>query len=244
MYNEKEIQAAVDLYKRIHSLRRVCIILGYPSKNTLEKWIKCLKTTGSIKSLLISKGRRYSEEQILKAVRHCLTQGVSREQAIRDLGYPSRVLLTKWIQRYEPQVIKKTYTPVPPYSQKTKLAAVRAFRMRTKTQTVISIARKFGISRQTLYAWDREFPRPALEEQENIMPPHKEKKDDSSSREELPDQERFDQALDKVHELEKQVEGLSMDAEKLQREIAHLKMQKDILVKCAEVLKKRRGRQS
>ena len=29
-----------------------------------------------------------------------------------------------------------------------------------------------------------------------------------------------------------------MDAEQLQREIAHLKMQKDILVKSAEVLKK------
>ena len=100
MYNEKEIQAAVDLYQRIHSLRRVPVILGYPAKNTLKKWLKCLKTTGSIKSLTVSKKRKYSEEQILKAVNYFLTQGVSREQTVRDLGYPSRTLLSKWIQRY------------------------------------------------------------------------------------------------------------------------------------------------
>ena len=55
------------------------------------------------------------------------------------------------------------------------------------------------------------------------------------------EQDRLDRALARVLELEKQVEGLSMDAEQLQREIAHLKMQKDILVKCAEVLKKDGG---
>ena len=241
MYNEKEIQAAVDLYQRIHSLRRVPVILGYPAKNTLKKWLKCLKTTGSIKSLTVSKKRKYSEEQILKAVNYFLTQGVSREQAVRDLGYPSRTLLSKWIQRYEPQVVKAALPTIPAYSQETKLAAVRAFRLRTRTQTVISIARKFGVSRQTLYAWDKEFPKPVLETKGNIMPSPVVKKEGTPAPEGLSEQERLERALARVQELEKQVEGLSMDAEQLQRDIKHLRMQKDILVKCAEVLKKDGG---
>ena len=74
MYNEKEIQAAVDLYEKIHSLSRVARILGYPNRATLKRWLESLKSNGSIKSLTVSKGRKYSEEQIRKAVNYCLTK--------------------------------------------------------------------------------------------------------------------------------------------------------------------------
>jgi transposase InsO family protein/transposase-like protein len=241
MYNEKEIQAAVDLYEKIHSLSRVARILGYPNRATLKRWLESLKSNGSIKSLTVSKGRKYSEEQIRKAVNYCLTQGVSQRQTIRDLGYPSRQLLCKWIHEYAPRVVKRAPPPVPAYPKETKLAAVRALRLRTKAQSVISIARKFGVSRPTLYAWDKEFPKPVLETKGNIMPSPVVKKEGTPAPEGLSEQERLERALARVQELEKQVEGLSMDAEQLQRDIEHLRMQKDILVKCAEVLKKDGG---
>jgi transposase InsO family protein/transposase-like protein len=241
MYNEKEIQAAIDLYQKIHSLRRVAVILGYPAKNTLRKWLEYVKQNGSVSRLGVSKRRKYSDEQIQAAVTYALTQNVTRKQAIQDLGYPCAYLLRQWIRKYGDQTVKQAPAPTPVYSQETKLAAVRAFRLRTKAQSVISIARKFGVSRPTLYAWDKEFPKPALETKGNIMPMPVVKKEEAPFPEGLSEQERLERALARVHELEKQVEGLSMDAEQLQRDIKHLRMQKDILVKCAEVLKKDGG---
>ncbi len=50
------------------------------------------------------------------------------------------------------------FTPSTDYTDKEKMVAVRE--MRRKKRSVISIARELGISRQTLYAWAREFPMP------------------------------------------------------------------------------------
>ena len=49
---------------------------------------------------------------------------------------------------------------------------------------------------------------------------------------------QLERALAKVARLEKEVGMLQLQAKTLQQDVHHLAMQKDILVKCAELLKK------
>lgn len=55
--------------------------------------------------------------------------------------------------------------------------------MRRPNRSVISVARKYAVSRQTLYAWDEEIPNPCIDVPEPVMtPPKREKpaREDSS----------------------------------------------------------------
>lgn len=46
MYTQEEIDQALQLYEQLHSLRKVLKVLGYPSKDTLQSWIKQKCLTG------------------------------------------------------------------------------------------------------------------------------------------------------------------------------------------------------
>ena len=65
--------------------------------------------------------------------------------------------------------------------------------------------------------------------------PYRTKSTEQDSNEELT------HALKKVEDLEKLVTDLALESEALQKEIYQLKLQKDVLVKTAEILKKDEG---
>lgn len=45
--------------------------------------------------------------------------------------------------------------------------------MRQPNRSVISVAREYAVSRQTLYAWDKEIPNPCINVPEPVMTPPK-----------------------------------------------------------------------
>lgn len=49
--------------------------------------------------------------------------------------------------------------------------------MRQPNRSVISVAREYSVSRQTLYAWDKEIPNPCINVPEPVMttPPKRDK---------------------------------------------------------------------
>lgn len=107
------------------------------------------------------------------------------------------------------------------------------------------MAHEYAVSRQTLYAWDKEIPNPCIDVPEPVMKPPKRDKPapEAPSRDATVDQ-RVRQACNRVEFLEKQVTAIVLESEQLQKQIRRLQLQKDVLVEVAKILKKKRGRQS
>ncbi len=113
--------------------------------------------------------------------------------------------------------------------------------MRQPNRSVISVAREYSVSRQTLYAWDKEIPNPCIDVPEPVMKPPKRDKPapEAPSRDATVDQ-RVRQAGNRVEFLEKQVTALVLESEQLQKQIRRLQLQKDVLVEVAKILEKTR----
>lgn len=94
------------------------------------------------------------------------------------------------------------------------------------------------MSRKTLYDWDREMASSFVDVpmiRKRSRNPYSIKSTEQASNKEL------EQALMKVEDLEKLVTDLALESEALQKEIYQLKLQKDVLIKMTEVLKKDEG---
>lgn len=264
MYQKQEIEKAIKTYYQIGSARGAIKLLGYPNRTTLIAWIKEYEQSGTVKPKNGS-GRkpRFSTAQQIAAVEHYLDHGRSIARTMRALGYPnSHVTLRAWIRTHAHEALRAKVLTEPQihHSEEDRRGAVAA--LRRKKTSAISVARQYGVSRTTLYAWAREFPVPVTSD-ECLKPmllkkqPHKPNGSQRSKAEPLPTQEvqatssapqselsaeqRLENALDQVAQLSKQVDMLSAEAESLEKDVYKLRMQKDALVKCAELLKKNPG---
>ena len=144
-------------------------------------------------------------------------------------------------QKFYPKARKLNNSPIKfhpkRFSWETKIKAVYA--MRQPNRSVISVAREYAVSRQTLYARDKEIPNPCIDVPEPVMTPPKRDKPapEALSRNATVDQ-RVRQACNRVEFLEKQVTALVLESEQLQKQIRRLQLQKDVLVEVAKILKK------
>lgn len=247
MYTKEEIDLVIKTYLKIQSLRGTIRVLGYPSRTLLRTWVREFKTHGYVTlPQEREKHFKFSKQQMEQAINYYLQNGYSVTRTVRALGYPSQTLLKNWIrERGLPQQRKGVIPMVRKhFSQETKLAAVTELRRR-KTPA-IHIARKYGVTRTTLYSWAKEFPVPEVQEETAIRTPSQPQK--SRRKNTVPSeaadqssQARLEEALKKVSDLEKQVTALVAEAQSLQSDIYKLQLQKDVLVKCAEILKKDPG---
>lgn len=98
MYSLKDKKKAVDLLiKYDYAYTQVMRELGYPNiRTTLTKWNKELKETGKL-NVRYQRRSRYSDNEKIDAVNHYLEHGRNISGTIRQIGYPNRVLLGKWI---------------------------------------------------------------------------------------------------------------------------------------------------
>lgn len=249
MFTLKEINKALKLYDKIKSLRKVQSTLGYPSVLTLRKWLMARKN-GTLESIAFKFNGQYTERQARAAVRYYLSHGLSQVQTVAKLGYPDVQMLRRWIKLYAPQETVAAEVTASAIPEEVKIKAVTA--MRTRERSVISVARELGVNRPTLYAWAREIPWIKVGAEEKMPKRLKYLKDTApaepagvephgSQDTELTADERLDRALAKVALLEKQVASLVAESDTLQRDIYHLRLQKDVLVKTAEILKKDGG---
>lgn len=240
MYSKKEIEKALKLYERLGSMRRVTFLLGYPSRKTLRGWLAEKRQTGKVlpKNGVGRKGSLPPKEQ-KKAAKIYLHHGGNRALTCKKLGISvcSRTL-QRWCNRFFPKKKKVCLSKArtEPYSTDIKNQAVLA--MRQRGRTVISVAREFGVSRQTLYAWEQELAIPTSLEGEQRMV-QRENKD--ALHVASAEKTKLDNALTKIADLERQVTFLASESELLQKQISQLKLQKDVLVKAAELIKKDGG---
>lgn len=101
-YTQEERQKAVDLYiSSGFSPTTVKRKLGYPCKATLLSWYHDYLRRGYVRGPGIWPPR-FSEGQKKTAVEYYLSAGKSLSQTVRDLGYPSRTLLSRWVDELAP----------------------------------------------------------------------------------------------------------------------------------------------
>lgn len=263
MYTQKEIKKAIDTYLTIGSVKGTIRALGYPSRTTFHEWLKEYFQTGEVKAKNNPRGPKRDLSKEKAAVDHYLQNGRSIVGTMRALGYPrSPVTLRAWIRKHAPQAIraKVPASPKPVHSAEVRLAAVTA--LRRKKFSAIQIAREYGISRNTLYAWDKEFPAPPVSSERPKPMASKQRKiaplsastqvtqaqscssavpPSTPTSSELSVEQRLENALEQVALLSKQVDALNAEAQALQEDVYKLRMQKDVLVKCAELIKKDPG---
>ena len=108
MYGKEERQKAVDLYIK-YGKRAATVVseLGYTNRHTLRLWYKEFKEEGKLREGCKKREghslcRDYDDSQVRAAVYHFLTHGRSYSWTVKDLGYPSRAMLKRWVKLVAP----------------------------------------------------------------------------------------------------------------------------------------------
>ena len=214
MYSSEKKKKAVELYIYYHlSAAAVIRELGYPGSKTLIKWYKDYLEGLATGEDRLSKPfkAKYTEDQRSFAVDYYLKHGKCYRSTIRQLGYPTRDTLRKWVQEISPDE-RKIHQRRVKYTQKQKIEAVAAFRLRDTSAE--NIADKLGLSRVSLYKWH-----------DQLLPGEKESAMTNKPDQELPDDK----------------DALISEIEKLKKEINELKLERDLLEGAAELIKKDPG---
>lgn len=97
MFTLEERQRAVELFIESGQKENIVIQqLGYPSPGCLRNWYKEFMETGTLHEKSKSKSR-FTEKEIAYAIEYYHTHNLTYTQTCRELGYPTRNILKKWI---------------------------------------------------------------------------------------------------------------------------------------------------
>ncbi|KYB46308.1 hypothetical protein AB664_21585 [Brucella anthropi] len=154
---------------------------------------------------------KFTQAQKEAAVEHYRTHGRCVSATMRALGYPGRATLTAWVREAFPETSKALTgrTGRPRYPDALKKAGVVG--LYNRQESAQALAEKLGVCRPTLYNWKNQLlgpEAPAIMKRKNNSPPVPERK-----------------------ELERQLETLQHDIQKLQ-------LEHDLLKKATELIKK------
>ena len=212
MYSYEDRLRAVQLYIQLgHRAGLTIRQLGYPTKNSLRSWHR-----EYVQRLELPAGYarppRYTQAQKEQAVNHYLKNGRCLALTVKALGYPSRCLLTAWVQEQHPEARARVVGRSKELSPAMKKSAVVALCMRKGSAQ--SVAQELGVSRPSLYIWKNQLLG------HDASAPMKRLQDSS------PNMQR--------DELEQQLEAL-------RQEIRRLQLEQDLLKKANEILKKDLG---
>lgn len=215
MFTYEEKIKAVELYLKSESWTFTIRTLGYPSIGALRQWVKEYLSFGDIKKIHKRKPK-YCEEQIQYAVDYYINHGRNISKTVRDLGYPNRDYLKQWLIDRVPdfKYTCRSGKTMVNLSEKDKFNAVTELCL--KEETAQTVAEKYGVERMTLYNWKHQL----LGDKE-VEPLSKPKKITTI-------------------ELQNEIKDLNIQAEDLRRQVYQLQLEKDVLEKAAEIIKKTR----
>lgn len=214
MYSYADRLKAVELYIK-YGLNMAAVLheLGYPTKNALKQWYREYIETDELHEKHTKKSK-YTSLQRNAAVEHYLEHGRSISQTIKTLGYPHRETLREWINEIAPNELKvcvKSHAVIK-YTYEQKKEAV--LELCSRDGAAAKIAESYGVSRGGLYKWKKDM----LGEERISKMKRKGKPT-------LPDDK----------------DALESEIKSLKKQIYQLQMERDLLEKAAEILKKGQG---
>lgn len=218
MYTLEQKQLAVDTYLKLKSQKKTIRCLGYPGgRSTLQLWINEYNNTGQLSRKTYKRVKTiYSDEQINFAVNYCVQNGMNITKTCKELGYPCRTVLSKWLDERIPNrekpVLKGSH--LRKYSYNDKIVASIQFTCRKGSAT--DIIKNTGISRCSLYKWKKQL---------------------------IPLGERLKMTDIDINyaDLQGQIVELKEQAISLQQQVHRLQLEKDALEKATELIKKAKG---
>lgn len=222
-YTTEQKLKAVELYIQYnHSPMAVFYELGYPSRSCINKWYhEYLANDNTFESKKF-RTSKYTEEQRKAAVEYYLTHGKSVKGTIHALGYPGKSTLCEWLNEDVPDKKRKWFYKksgsVVRCSQEQIDQAVIDYCSGNKTPKQIS--EEYNISPYTIYGWKKKM----LGKKE-IMKKSK-----------IPEP-----ASSNITNLQQEVLRLTEQAESLKKEVYQLQIEKELLQKASEIIKKDQG---
>jgi len=130
--------------------------LGYPSRKGLYRWYQEYKESGDLHSSFPSHPM-FSDEQKQSAVNYYLEHGGNLSRTVRALGYPSRTLLSQWIDELHPGIRKGSIKGGSVISLTDEQKRRAVIELCSRTGYANEVAESVGVSSQVLYAWKRKL---------------------------------------------------------------------------------------
>ena len=154
VFSYEDKKRAIDLYYKYG--RRIAPVvneLGFPDRHTLYNWVREYEASGAVPEDGRKSGR-YTDEQKRAAVDHYLEHGKCIAFTRRELGYPSRALLSRWIDELAPGE-RRAAKPAVMFPIELKRDAVT--RLVARDGSAKEVAEELGVNRETLYSWKRQL---------------------------------------------------------------------------------------
>lgn len=214
MHSYEDRVRAVELYYRYGKKASMVIReLGYPSIKQLGRWVRIYEETGDLPKGLKSR-QRYSQAQKIAAVEHYLTHGGCLAFTRRAIGYPSDVLLKRWIEEIYPnrRPLNVRSNTNKCFSQEEKSQAVRE--LCNRSGTALNVAQNIGVSVPVLYKWKKDL---------------------------LDDEAYRSMRRRKTSPQNKNQDALLDEITRLKQQVHQLQLERDILTKANELIKKDMG---
>lgn len=233
MYSYEDRMKAVKLYIQYHYKAAAVIReLGYPDRHMLVKWHEEFTESGTLRrSRTVSE--KYTAAQKRLALQHYHEHGRSITETVKALGYPGKTTFKKWLNAACPNRQKSCISggAMVEYPQEKKEQAVIALCAREGTAQ--EVADTHGVSRVTLYEWKRQL----LGKESACAMPKK-----SSHPKNTSDKATGSLTTDSTLEaLRTQTAELEREKAELERRVYELRLENDILIKAADVIKKDQG---
>jgi transposase InsO family protein/transposase-like protein len=217
MYSYEDRIRAVELFIKLGKRTGATIRqLGYPTKNSLKGWHQEYERRHDLPVGYVCSRPRYSCEQKTRAVDHYLTHGRCIAATRNALGYPGRGTLYTWLGELHPESRRRVIGRAGSVPRPPELKRTAVLELCTRGGSAQAVAQKLGVTRWTLYNWKKQFAGPEVPAS---MKRHKD----------LPAEPQPERA-----QLERRVESLRRDIQRLQ-------LEHDLLKKANEIVKKGLG---
>lgn len=155
MYSYEDRLRAVQLYIKLGKRLGLTIRqLGYPTKNALKTWYREYEQRLDVPTGYTRRSK-FSQAQKERAVEYYLVHGRCIAATIRSLGYPSRSLLTAWLQERHPQERTHVVGRSQELAPEAKQSAVIALCLRPASAQ--AVADDLGVCRGSLYKWKNQL---------------------------------------------------------------------------------------
>ena len=219
MYSLEERLLAVKTYYEMGRNAKATVRrLGYPDESNISHWVKEYERDHGLHEHRV-RYSKYTDSEKQAAVEYYYTNGQNGLQTVKDLGYPSRTLLSQWVEenpRETGKDCKKRKTPVRCSEEQREQAVLES----CKGTTLKAIAETYGVSEAAIIQWREKY----------LGKVRKKRMPDPSPQDTLD-----------IVQLQKEKQALEAEVKALRREHYRLQLENDALKEAARLLKKARG---
>lgn len=219
MYSLEERLLAVKTYYEMGKNAKATVRrLGYPDESNISRWVKEYERDQDLHEHRV-RYSKYTDAEKQTAIEYYYAHGQNGLQTVKDLGYPSRTLLSQWVEE-NPRGTGKDCKKRKGYVRCSEEQREQAVLESCKGTTLKAIAETYGVSEAAVIQWRKKY----------LGKVGKKRMPDPSPQETLD-----------IVQLQKEKQALEAEVKALRKEHYLLQLENDALKEAARLLKKARG---